>query len=127
MIERLLDSSAFLAWLRDEPGGETVAADLHRAAISAVNLAEVVAKMVDLGYSHDDAVELVRDFPCPVIAFDAETALAAGAMRAATRRHGLSLGDRACLALARREGCVVLTTDQVWSRLDVGVEIHMLR
>ena len=127
MIEGVLDSSALLAWFRAEPGGEEVRKVIGRAAISSVNLAEVVTKLIEFGHDRDEAVEVVRDFPCEVIAFDTEMALLTGALRAETKRHGLSLGDRACLALAMRERCPALTTDRAWAQLEVGVEIRMLR
>ena len=127
MIELVLDSSAVLAWFRDEPGGSEAGEAMARALISTVNLAEVVSKLVENGHDPEEAIELAREIPCRSVPFDEEMAMTAGALRGVTRRHGLSLGDRACLALARAENCPVLTADRVWSRLEVGVEIRMLR
>ena len=127
MPDAVLDSSAIIAWLHDEPGRALVDDQIHGATVSAVNLAEVVGKLIDKGLSPEAAVATAWELPCEVAPFDRETALAAGALRAETRPYGLSLGDRACLALARREGLPVLTADRAWAQVEVGVEIRMLR
>ena len=125
--DAVLDASAVLAWIEGEPGGEEVGARLVTASISAVNLAEVVSKLIDKGLAPGDARRMAADLSCRVALFDREAALATGALRAETANYGLSLGDRACLGLARREGCAALTTDRAWARVDIGVEIRMLR
>jgi ribonuclease VapC len=127
MPEAVLDSSAIIAWLRDEPGRATVDDQIRSATVSAVNLAEVVGKLVDKGLSPEEAVATASEIPCDVEPFDRALALAAGALRAETRRHGLSLGDRACLALAKREELPAITADRAWAQVEVGVEIRMLR
>lgn len=100
---------------------------MAEGVISTVNLAEVVTKLVEKGYASDQATRIASRLPCPSVPFDSGLALAAGALRAITRPFGLSLGDRACLALAQRGGYPVLTTDRAWAQLDVGVEIRVLR
>lgn len=123
----LLDSSAVLAVINDEPGGEIVTEAMPGAAISAVNYAEVVSKLTDYGLTENEVREAADSLSLQVIPFDAEAALVSGLMRAATRHKGLSLGDRACLALARISGEPVLTTDKAWGSLDLGVEIRVVR
>lgn len=123
----MLDASAVLAWLRREAGEDAVQAVIHSAALSAVNLAEVVTKLVERGMAPERAVLTTNRVPCEVAPFDEDLAIKAGLLRQATRAHGLSLGDRACLALALREGLPVLTADRAWVGLEVGVEIRMLR
>ncbi|WP_374575863.1 type II toxin-antitoxin system VapC family toxin [Phenylobacterium sp.] len=127
MSDLVLDASAVLAWIEAEPGGEDVGERLADCVISAVNLAEVVAKLIDRGVEPAGAVEIVRAAAFHVEPFDEGLALEAGALRGRTRRHGLSLGDRACLALARREGAAALTADRAWGAVDVGVEVRLIR
>ncbi len=122
-----LDSSAILALLFGEPGGDRVAPVVGDAVISAVNLSEIVAKLIESGYRDDEAERAVDGFLPSVMPFDAPLAIDTGVLRRGTRRQGLSLGDRACLALARREKARVLTADRAWADLDIGVEIEVIR
>lgn len=123
----VLDSSAVLAVLRDEPGAEIAAPHLRTAVISAVNAAEVVSKLIDKGYSPRRAEEIWRGLEVIVEPFDAAQAVQAGVLRKDTASLGLSLADRACLALAHRTGAAVLTTDRAWARLSIDVEVQLIR
>jgi PIN domain nuclease of toxin-antitoxin system len=123
----VLDASALLALINAEPGWEVVASALGEAAISAVNLAEVVTKMIDVGIPEDDAWVEAADLVPAVIDFGPELAGATAKLRPATRSLGLSLGDRACLALAQALHVPALTADSAWRRLSIGVEIRFLR
>lgn len=123
----VLDTSAVLALVFDEPGRDRVASVVDEASISAVNLAEIVSKLVDMGYEDEDASRVVEAFLPSVMPFDVPLAVAAGALRRRTREHGLSLGDRACLALALRESAPVLTADRAWGQLDIDVEVDVIR
>ena len=125
----VLDASALLCLLNGEPGAERVAAVLPRAVISAVNLAEVATKLNDLGADADEARALLAPLHLVVVPLDEDMALAVGALRAATRAHGLSLGDRACLALATLRGAMALTADKAWKDAgeSVGVAVELLR
>ena len=127
MTEAILDASAILASINQEPGGAEVDLLLEDARVSAVNLAEVVSKLIDKGSTVDRAIEVARGLSCRVVPLDEEGAIATGALRQITAKYGLSLGDRACLALARSQGCAALTTDRAWAGVDIGVEIRMLR
>ncbi len=127
MSRVLLDASAILAVLRGEPGRESVIGHSPDWAISAVNAAEVVSKLVDGGMPDHEVQTTFDDIALEIIPFDAEAALLSGLMRAATRHKGLSLGDRACLAQGRISGEPVLTTDRAWKTLDLGVEIRVVR
>lgn len=119
MTEAVLDASAVMALLQDEPGGRTVEALLARdaCAISAVNVAEVAAKLADRGVPDWVVTDTIRSLQLEIHAFDEGDALASGRLRKATRSYGLSLGDRACLALADKLGLPAVTTDRVWSEL----------
>lgn len=123
----VLDASAILALLFAEPGAEVVAeAIADGAVLSTVNLSEVAKVLVTVG---DDPGAVLRSLcdQVQVEPFTVEDALLAAALDPSTRRAGLSLGDRACLALARRLDAVALTAEHAWAGLDLGIEIELLR
>jgi len=123
----VVDASALLALLQGEPGLEGWDAAIADAAISAVNLAEVIAKLADAGMPEGEIRETLEPLGLEVADFDADQAYQAGLLRPLTRQFGLSLGDRACLALARSRGLPVLTADQAWEAVQVGVEVRVIR
>lgn len=127
MTEFVLDASAILADLHGEPGGEFVRSNLSEGRVSAVNLAEVVTKLVDTGLSPEETETVVGKLSCVVEPADAARALAAGLLRGRTRKHGLSLGDRFCLALAAELGLPALTADQRWGELELGIPVELIR
>jgi PIN domain nuclease of toxin-antitoxin system len=100
---------------------------MDHAVIGAVNLAEVVSKFVREGIAIGVIREWVETLELDVRPFDRGLAYAAGALLPATRGQGLSLGDRACLALARNLGAPALTTDRAWRDVEVGVAIELIR
>lgn len=123
----LLDSSAVLAVLFDEPGADRVEEVLPLAAISAVNLAEVVAKLHDRGVSEDDIAATLRDLDLSVVPFDEAIAVQSGRLRPLTRGLGMSLGDRACLATAQQGQFRVLTADRAWAGAELGLSLDVVR
>lgn len=124
----VLDASAVLALLGDEPGADRVAAAVgDGATIGAVNLAEVLTKLSDFGMPEGEAADAIEGLGLEVVAFDGNAARAASALRASTRARGLSLGDRAALALAASRGAPVLTTDRVWVGAVPSVEVVLVR
>lgn len=127
MSEVVLDASALLAVLRGESGAERVEPRLEGASIGAVNLSEVVAKLIEDGVPEMEIRRAIGRLELDVHPFDGEHAYAAGVLRQATRALGLSFGDRACLALAQRLGAITLTADRSWARLDLGVAIEVVR
>jgi PIN domain nuclease of toxin-antitoxin system len=126
MTDWILDASAVLAFVQKEPGFERVGPKLAQATISSVNLSEVVAKLIDKGASMIEAEAMVVDLGLTVSPVDEDLGVTAGILRAATRRLGLSLGDRICLALAMRERRPVLTADRAWDALDF-VSVTLIR
>ena len=127
MSEVVLDASALLAVLRVEPGAERVEERLEGAAIGAVNLSEVVAKLIEDGVPEAEIRGAVGQLQLKIHPFDVEQAYVAGGLRQATRSLGLSFGDRACLALAGRLGAVALTADRSWSGLELEIPIEVIR
>jgi ribonuclease VapC len=124
----VLDASALLALLNQEPGAETLTPELlSGAAISTVNLAEVHSKLVRRGLSPDDAWEAALGPIREAVPFTAEHARLVGDLVAQTRPLGLSLGDRACLALGLALKAPVYTADKSWKKLKVGSRIHIIR
>ena len=125
----VLDASALLALLFHEAGADKVAARLDDCCMSAVNFSEVIGKLVDRGDDIDQAIADLVDFDIVVVPFDRAQAEASGKLRAKTREAGLSLGDRACLALAMARGTRALTGDRAWLRVmdGVSVEVELIR
>lgn len=97
------------------------------AQIGAVNCSEAFGKLVEAGLDEETADSLIDSLQLKVIPFDREEARLAGSLRRTTRELGLSLGDRACLALARVRGAVALTCDRSWTRLDAGCRVELAR
>ena len=123
----VFDSSALLAITFGEEGADVAMRSLNDGLLCAVNASEVVARYIDQGATEDEAREWLRSFDLDIRPFDEALAIAAGLMREATRRKGLSLGDRAGLALAIREGARAVTADRAWAELDLGVEVEVIR
>jgi ribonuclease VapC len=132
-VTAVLDASALLALLKGEPGAERVAEALERGAyLSAVNLAEVLSKLADWGEDPAEAQARMAQVgllgaAVEVLPFTGEDALEVARLRALTRAYGLSFGDRACLALARRLGLPALTAERAWAELDLGIPMEVLR
>jgi len=127
MSKVVLDASAILALLNDETGAAQVQAALPGSIISSVNYSEVVARLSILGMPDVEIHGALDILGLEIIPFDEEQAFQAGALAQATRPHGLSLGDRACLALAQRTDYSALTADKIWQNLNLGVEIQVIR
>jgi ribonuclease VapC len=123
----VLDASAILAILRSEKGADLVAAVLPDAMVSTVNLAEVQAKLVSAGMDGKTAWWHITELKCTAVPFDELQAELAGSLVAKTKPFGLSLGDRACLALAIHRKSKAYTTDRTWTKLSLGIEIEVVR
>jgi ribonuclease VapC len=122
----VLDASAVLAMLWHERGGDRVAAVSDDTMVSVVNLSEVVAKMLNRGFTEAQARE-VAEIESAIIPFDEDQAMTTGLLRASTRARGLSLGDRACIALATARGARIMTADRALADLDIGVAVEVIR
>jgi len=124
----VLDASALMAVINGEAGADTLTPQiLSRAAASTVNLAEVHGKLVQRGFTLEDAWTAANGTIQEAVAFTAEQARTAGDLIPHTRALGLSLGDRACLALGIALHAPVYTADRYWKNLKLGVRIHVIR
>jgi ribonuclease VapC len=128
-MERIvLDASAILALIGNEPGADKLTSSLlSRAVASAVNLAEVQTKLVSRGWTSSQAWEDATSPVREVVSFDEQQARVAGDLVIQTRHLGLSLGDRACLALAVVLGLPAYTAEKAWKKLRFIVPIHIIR
>ena len=129
-VVTVLDASALLALFNDEPGAQMVLDALAEdCLVSAVNQTEVLTKLLDKGLTEAEAILVMDAVEIEVVAFDASQSLDAAWLRLQTRTVGLSLGDRACLALARSRTAVALTADRPWSQVAdvVGVTVRCIR
>jgi PIN domain nuclease of toxin-antitoxin system len=122
-----VDASVMLAIIFDEPGAEGLLEMIRSGTMSAVNFSEVLTKCIEQGADADFAQLQVGRLNITVAPFTDQDAKSAAALRLPTRHRGLSLGDRACLALALREGVPAVTADRQWGGIDVGVDIRLIR
>jgi len=127
MAEVVLDASAILAYLLGEPGADVVAAVLLRSLVSPVNVAEVIGKLIDRGFSADAAEAAIGQLGCEVAPIDAALGREAGRLHEQTRGRSVSLGDRFCLSLAARAGLPALSADRAWKALGLRIQIKLIR
>ena len=123
----VLDASAVLCLLQEEKGAERVAEALPDAMIGAVNYSEVVAKLVEAGIDEATVDSLIDKLQLKVLPFDRIQARHGGSLRLTTRKLGLSLGDRACLALAAAESATALTCERIWTKFEAPRKVETLR
>ncbi len=123
----VIDASAILALLQMEKGHEKVAERLDDAVISSVNFSEVITVLARNGFGTQEVVKSLQNTFLHIVEFDARQAIVAASFDKVTKKHGLSLGDRACLALAKCKGLPVLTADRAWEKVDLGVKVRVVR
>ncbi|HMP74154.1 MAG TPA: type II toxin-antitoxin system VapC family toxin [Kiritimatiellia bacterium] len=123
----ILDASALLAFLFQETGHQKVAPELASGCMSSINFSEVLGGFARDGHDPVIVGRRLRETGLEVAPFDAEDALLAANLRPQTDPLGLSLGDRACLALALARGVPVLTADPIWADLKLPVSIRLIR
>ena len=127
MDEVVFDASAVLALVYDEPGADMVKRTIDRGVISCVNLSEVIAKLTDEGWEPTLVRSTMDRLDLRVVAFDEDQAYVSGLLRTITRPFGLSLGDRACLALAQSAALPTITGERRWVDIPINVEIQLIR
>jgi len=126
-VSVVLDASALLAYLHDEPGAERVSTALEGAVISTVNWSEVLQKSIRAGVDVEGMAQDFADIGVGFEPFTTQQAETAVTLWNRSRNHGLSLADRACLALAIETATPVLTADRAWAQLGLEIEIQGLR
>jgi PIN domain nuclease of toxin-antitoxin system len=126
-VTAVLDASAVLALINTESGWEVASDYLDDAIMSAVNLAEVVSKLRDIGVTPSATRSIVDLLALVAVPFDETQAFLAGELVTQTRSAGLSLGDRCCIALAKTLDAVAVTADRAWLEVNAGVEIVAIR
>jgi len=122
----VLDASALIAMLKGERGAAKVAAGIAGARVSSVNYAEVVSHFVHAGMPERQVDAMLDPLPVAIVPADKALAQIAGRLRATTADAGLSLGDRFCLALAKREGLPAWTSDQNWKKIADAAEVKVV-
>ncbi|MEG8048236.1 type II toxin-antitoxin system VapC family toxin [Sphingomonas aerolata] len=128
MTSVVMDASAVLALVRDEPGADKVTPHVGRSAISAVNLQEVIKELLLSGLDAATIRELLDELRLDVRSHDVEAAYAAAGLHTQTKEFGRGLGDRSCLALAMQLGVPALTADREWKKVKVkGLKVEHIR
>ncbi len=124
----VLDASALLALIQNEQGAEIVKPLVHKAVMSTVNVAEAITVLQKIGVTPQEGIHAISEFIHDIISFDTEQAQAVAELQPLVKHKGLSLGDRACLALGQKMNLPVYTADKIWSELNLeNVEIKLIR
>jgi PIN domain nuclease of toxin-antitoxin system len=123
----ILDASAMLALLLEEPGAEIVLPLAKGSRLLSVNFCEVIQRVVAMGGAAALAEQAVDRLEIAVVPFDRSLARKAAGLREPTKFMGASLADRACLALGLASGLPVLSGDRAWLKLELGIDIRMIR
>ena len=124
-MNAVLDASALLVWLQTEPGAEMVEAELASAAISSLNWSEVLQKSLVHGVEITGLREDMEALGLAIVPFDVDDAEQTA--RLWSSGSGLSLADRACLALGLRHGVPVLTADRAWAQISLDIDVRVIR
>lgn len=127
MAESVLDASAIMAILLGESGANRLTKLHSGALVSAVNTAEVHTRLIRIGRDEQRAWREIATLGCISVPFDERSARSAGMLSSITRPYGLSLGDRACLALAIERKARVYTTDRIWKSIPLQIEVEVIR
>ena len=123
----VLDASALLAYLLDEPGSEIVDEVISQSVMSAVNWSEVVQKIEKVGVDADIVYQELLVLGLKIEPFLVEDGYLTGLLNKKTSQFGLSLGDRACLSLGMRLNSSILTADTIWESLNLSLDICLIR
>ena len=127
----VIDTSVVIALINREEGFEVVEKHIGNAIISSVNFSEVITvanrELFETEEERAEGLKLIRNTFSHIIEFDAEQAIIAASLDPLTKKYGLSLGDRACLALAQQQTLPVLTADRVWKEVGLGTKIQLIR
>jgi ribonuclease VapC len=120
-------TSVVFAAINREPGAELATELIPTALFSTVNLSELDTKLADKGFSRAELNAIIGTLECEIVPFDFAQAVDAGLLRPPTKKQGLSLGDRSCLALALARGLPAYTAERSWADLRLGIDIRLIR
>ena len=124
----IIDASALLALLQDEPGSAITEKALETGSMSAANLSEVTSKLIQAGVPEKEVIAILRSFDLDIVPVDSGTAFLAGILINKTQDYGLSLGDRLCLATAIIRNQPAITADKAWAKVKhEGLEVIVIR
>lgn len=127
MSRHVLDASALLALINNEPGSDRVQKCLSGSIMSAVNASEVVAVLTRIAIPKEKIKTIITSLVHTIVPFEEEQAFLTGYLYAKTQSKGLSFGDRACLSLGKLKKMPVLTSDRKWSEINCGVQVEVIR
>lgn len=123
----ILDASAMLALIFDETGAEIVAPQARTSRILSVNFSEVLQRVISIDGNPERAEEAADRLEIGIVLFDRRLARITAELREKTSFMGASFADRACLALGLVTRLPILSSDQDWRKLDLGIDIRMIR
>jgi PIN domain nuclease of toxin-antitoxin system len=124
----VLDASALLALIQNEKGADVIKPLLKRAVMSTINVAEVLTTLQRVDIFPKDAITFVADIVQEIVSFDIEQAQCVAELQPFVRHKGLSLGDRACLALGQKLQAPIYTADKIWGELQIdNITINLIR
>lgn len=124
----ILDSSALLALLKNESGADIVESLLGKIIMSSINLAEVATVLLDSEMTLQECQDTVLPFISAIVPYDEEFAFLTADLRKKTKSYGLSLGDRACVALGQKLQLPIYTADKIWKELQLdNIDIRLIR
>jgi len=128
MSKFILDASALLALLKNEPGADKVEPLLGQIVMSSINVSETASILLESEMTAQEVQECLLPLISDIVPFDEEQAFKTAELRKHTKKHGLSLGDRACISLGIKMGLPVYTADKVWQKLQLdNLEIELIR
>lgn len=123
----VIDSSVIIALMNEEKGCEKAEEYLEKSIISSVNFEETLVVLNRAGLPIEEGREIIKHWVGEIVPFDEELSYVSASLWEQSKKHGLSLGDRACLALGIAKKLKVITADKIWQKLDLGLEIELLR
>lgn len=123
----VLDASAILALIQEEPGAEVIKPLLSQSMMSTVNVAETLTSLQKVDIGPEEGIEYMSLLINEIVNFDLDQALEVAILYPKTKHKGLSLGDRACLALGKKYHATLYTADKAWKNIDSELDIHLIR
>lgn len=119
MNKVVLDSSALLALIKNEVGADVVEPLLGRIVMSSLNVAEAAGILIDLGLSHEECKNNIEPYIDVIVPLDVQQSFDVAFLKKHTKHKGLSIGDRACIALGIKMELPIYTADKIWADLDL--------